>query len=104
LAAEVNGIDVITANVMRKNVTDGRFTAEHYVNMWKQRLVDAGVPVFMTHKESEADAKKRKKGHDKRVADAMAKKQAADLERAVPSRSIQQMYHFSQQLRCGILI
>ena len=61
LGQKINGIDKHTVKQMMENVANGQFSAMHYTTMWTQRLVEAGVPVFDSDKDSRADTKKREK-------------------------------------------
>jgi hypothetical protein len=81
LAQDVGGVDSKTVRQMRQNVEGGRFTLQHYIEMWTARLQEAGIPVFLTAKEAKEDTKQRMKGHEKRAAAAVRAAKDKEAER-----------------------
>ena len=67
LMIKLNGIDAKIIEGMHRNIADGRFSKQHYLKMYGERLAGAGVVVLNGQEEADADTKMRMQEHKVKV-------------------------------------
>ena len=82
LMVKLNGIDAKVIKGMHDNIAEGRFSKQHYLNMFGERLAGAGVVVLNGQAEIDADNEMRKQDYRVKV-----KAEKERLEQAKQARA-----------------